>query len=54
MLQVDNMGIFWIYASVCSQQEAECVSSGLRDELKRYIESPFKEVNDVVAWWGVS
>jgi hypothetical protein len=41
-------------ASVRSRQEAERVSSGPRDELKRYLESPLEEVNNVVAWWGVS
>jgi len=43
-----------MHASVHSRQEAEHVSSGPRDELKRYLDSPLKEVNDMVAWWGVS
>lgn len=47
-------GYSWMRASVRSRQEAERVSSGPRDELKRYLDSPLEEVNDVVAWWGVS
>jgi len=47
-------GYSWMRASVRSRQEAERVSSGPRDELKRYLESPLEEVNDVVEWWGVS
>jgi len=41
-------------ASVRSRQEAERVSLGPRDEVKRYLDSPLEEVNEVVAWWGVS
>jgi hypothetical protein len=40
-------------ASVRSRQEAERVGLGPRDELKRYLDSPLEEVNDVVGWWGV-
>ena len=47
-------GYSWMCASVRSCQEAERVGSGPRDELKRYLDSPLEEVNDVVAWWGVS
>ena len=54
MQQVAKYGYSWMHASVRSHQEAEHVSSGPRDELKRYLDSPLEEVNDVVAWWGVS
>jgi hypothetical protein len=47
-------GYLWIRASVCSHQKAEHVGLGPRDELKRYLDSPLEEVNDVVGWWGVS
>ena len=41
-------GYSWMRASVCSRQEAEHVSSGPRDELKRYLDSPLEDVNDMV------
>ena len=47
-------GYSWMCTSVHSRQEAELVGSNPRDELKRYLDSPLEEVNDVVAWWGVS
>ncbi|KIL54454.1 hypothetical protein M378DRAFT_92506 [Amanita muscaria Koide BX008] len=47
-------GYSWMRASVRSRQEAEHVSSssGPRDELKRYLDGPLEEVDNVVAWWG--
>ncbi|KAF8810839.1 hypothetical protein BYT27DRAFT_7039238, partial [Phlegmacium glaucopus] len=45
-------GYSWMRASVHSRQEAERFSSGPRDELKRYLDSPLEEVDGVVAWWG--
>ncbi|KAF8810842.1 hypothetical protein BYT27DRAFT_7209063 [Phlegmacium glaucopus] len=47
-------GYSWMRASVRSHQEAEHFSSGPRDELKRYLDSPLEEVDGVVAWWGVT
>ena len=47
-------GYSWMHASVRSRQQAERAGSGPRDELKRYLDGPLEEVNDVVAWWGVS
>ena len=40
--------------AVRSRQEADRATSVPRDELKCYLKSPLEEVDDVVAWWGVS
>ena len=47
-------GYRWMRAAVRSRQDTERTSSEPRDKLKRYIESPLEDVNNVVAWWGVS
>ena len=47
-------GYSWMRAAVRSRQDAERTNSEPRDELRRYTESPLEDVNNVVAWWGVS
>ena len=39
-------------AAVQFHHDAERSVSEPRDELKRYIESPLEDVENVVAWWG--
>ena len=41
-------------AAVRFHHDAERSVSEPCDELKRYIESPLEDVENVVAWWGVS
>lgn len=47
-------GYSWMRASVRGRHNAERAGLGPRDELTRYLESPLEEVDNVVAWWGVS
>ena len=41
-------------AAVRFRHDAKREGSEPHDELKRYIESPLEDVDNVVAWWGVS
>ena len=41
-------------AAVRFRHDTERSVSEPRDELKRYIESPLEDIENVVAWWGVS
>ena len=41
-------------AAVRFRHDSEFTGSEPRDELKRYIESPLEDLDNVVAWWGVS
>ncbi|KAF5378616.1 hypothetical protein D9615_007187 [Tricholomella constricta] len=45
-------GYSWIQNAVRARVEAERVMSSPRDELKHYLESPLKKVNDVIQYWG--
>ncbi|KAF8810718.1 hypothetical protein BYT27DRAFT_7091263, partial [Phlegmacium glaucopus] len=42
-----------MHTAVQSRQDAERVHTGPHNELKQYLESPLKEVNNVISWWGV-
>jgi hypothetical protein len=48
-------GSSWMRAAVDARKTAERTKASPRDELKRYLDSPLElNVEDVVAWWGVS
>ena len=44
----------WMRTAVQFHHDAEHSVSEPHDELKRYIESPLEDVENVVIWWGVS
>ena len=47
-------GQAWMRASMKSRQQADQATRSPRDELQMYLSSPLEEVDDVIAWWGVS
>ena len=48
-------GHSWMQAAVQARKEADCRNASPRAELAAYLSAPLaQEVQDVVAWWGVS
>lgn len=47
-------GSSWMQAAVRFCHDAERLVSEPHDKLKRYVESPLEDVENVVTWWGVS
>ena len=41
-------------AAVMARQAAERASANPRAELQAYLDAPLTQVEDIVAWWGVS
>lgn len=41
-------------AAVMARQAAERAAINPRRELRMYLEAPLEQVDNIVAWWGVS
>jgi hypothetical protein len=47
-------GYSYMQAAVLTRQAADRASTSPRKELQMYLEAPLVDVEDIVAWWGVS
>ena len=52
--QVGSYGHSWMRETIKSRLASDVVSRNPRQELQDYLTAPLEEVDDVVAWWGVS
>ena len=43
-----------MHEAIKSRLTSDTVSRSPRQELKEYLSAPLEDVDDVVAWWGVS
>ena len=51
---VGSYGHSWMRDAVKSRITSDAVGRSSHQELQDYLTSPLKDVDDVVAWWGVS
>ena len=47
-------GHSWMCDAIKSRLAADTASRAPRQELIDYLAAPLEDVNDIVAWWGVS
>ena len=52
--RVGSYGHSWMRDAVKSRITSDAVGRSSRQELQDYLTRPLKDVDDVVAWWGVS
>ena len=52
--RVGSYGHSWMHETIKSRLASDVVSRNPRQELQDYLTAPLEEVDDVVAWWGVS
>jgi hypothetical protein len=46
-------GQAWMRAAIQSRRTADHTKTSPCDELKRYLDAPVEEVDNIVLWWGV-
>jgi hypothetical protein len=52
--RVGSYGHSWRCDAIKSRVASDVVGRSLRKELKDYLVAPLEDVDDVIAWWGVS